>query len=51
MKFEGPEKKERQRRVFADTFQVYEAFAEAFRKSRSWRGGMHWKKQSAENQG
>jgi hypothetical protein len=32
-----------QRRVFIDTVQVYEAFAEAFRKSRSWRGGMHWK--------
>ncbi len=33
-----------QRRTFIDTVQVYEAFAEAFRKSRSWQGGMHWKK-------
>ncbi|MDM8525653.1 nucleotidyltransferase domain-containing protein [Desulfococcaceae bacterium HSG8] len=33
-----------QRRMFIDTVQVYEAFSEAFRKSRSWQGGMHWKK-------
>lgn len=31
-------------RLYIDTIQVYEAFTEAFRKSRSWQGGMHWKK-------
>ncbi len=36
-----------QRRVFIDTVQVYEAFTETFRKSRSYRGGMHWKKAKA----
>jgi len=33
-----------QRRVFIDTTQVYEAYVAAFRESRSYRGGMHWKK-------
>lgn len=33
-----------QRRVFIDAAQLYEAFIEAFRESRSYRGGMHWKK-------
>ncbi len=33
-----------QRRLYIDTVQVHEAFTEAFRKSRSWQGGMHWKK-------
>lgn len=33
-----------QRRVFIDTVQVYEAFEDARIKSRSWQGGMHWKK-------
>lgn len=36
-----------QRRVFIDTVQVYEAFTESFRKSRSYSGGMHWKKAKA----
>jgi len=33
-----------QRRVYIDTSQIYEAFIDAFRKSQSYRGGMHWKK-------
>ncbi len=33
-----------QRRVFIDATQLYEAYIETFRKSRSYRGGMHWKK-------
>lgn len=33
-----------QRRIFTDTVQVYEAFSETFLRSRSWQGGMHWKK-------
>ncbi len=33
-----------QRRVYLDTAQVYEAFTDVYRKSRSFRGGMHWKK-------
>lgn len=33
-----------QRRVYLDTAQVYEAFTDAYRKSRSFRRGMHWKK-------
>ncbi|MDM8551190.1 hypothetical protein QUF72_13985 [Desulfobacterales bacterium HSG2] len=33
-----------QNRVFIDTVQVHEAFSETFLKSRSWQGGMHWKK-------
>lgn len=35
---------ENQRRVFIDTEQLYEAMAAALMKSRSYRGGMHWKK-------
>ena len=33
-----------QRRIFIDTTQLYEAYIAAFRESRSYRGGMHWKK-------
>lgn len=33
-----------QRRVFIDTVQIYEAFMSTFQKSRSYSGGMHWKK-------
>jgi len=33
-----------QRRVFLDSAQLYEAYITAFRESRSYRGGMHWKK-------
>lgn len=33
-----------QRRVFIDTGQLYEVYMNTFRKSRSYRGGMHWKK-------
>ncbi|MDM8535949.1 nucleotidyltransferase domain-containing protein [Desulfobacterales bacterium HSG17] len=33
-----------QRRIFIDTAQLYEAFSHAFHESRSFRGGMHWKK-------
>ena len=33
-----------QRRVFIDTAQLYDAYIDAFYKSRAYRGGMHWKK-------
>lgn len=33
-----------QRRIFIDTEQLHEAFTDAFTKSMSYRGGMHWKK-------
>ena len=33
-----------QRRIFIDTAQLYSAYLNAFRESRSFRGGMHWKK-------
>ncbi len=33
-----------QRRVFVDTVQLFDAHRSAFRKSRAYRGGMHWKK-------
>ena len=33
-----------QRRIFIDAAQLYEAFADASREERSYRGGMHWKK-------
>ena len=33
-----------QRRIFIDTAQLYEAYIVTFRESRSYRGGMHWKK-------
>ncbi len=33
-----------QRRIFIDTAQLYDAHRAAFRESRSYRGGMHWKK-------
>ncbi len=33
-----------QRRIFIDTIQLYEAFLAAFKKMRSYKGGMHWKK-------
>jgi hypothetical protein len=33
-----------QRRVFIDTMQLYESFMDTFQKSRSYTGGMHWKK-------
>lgn len=38
------EMSDNQRRVYLDAVQLYEAFISAFRKSRSYRGGMHWKK-------
>jgi hypothetical protein len=33
-----------QRRVFIDTVQLYEALGAAIQKTRSYKGGMHWKK-------
>ncbi|MCF8081265.1 MAG: nucleotidyltransferase domain-containing protein, partial [Desulfobacterales bacterium] len=33
-----------QRRVAIDTAQLHEAYVDTFFKSRSYRGGMHWKK-------
>jgi hypothetical protein len=33
-----------QRRIFIDTAQLYEAYNVTFHESRSYRGGMHWKK-------
>ena len=33
-----------QRRVFIDAVQLYDAYIDAFYKSRAYRGGMHWKK-------
>jgi hypothetical protein len=33
-----------QRRIFIDTAQLYEAYIVTLRESRSYRGGMHWKK-------
>jgi hypothetical protein len=38
-----PEWTENQRKVFIDTEQVYEAWREADRRARTYRGGMHWK--------
>lgn len=38
------EMSDNQRRVYIDAVQLYEAFISAFQKSRSYRGGMHWKK-------
>ena len=33
-----------QRRVYIDTFQVYEAYLAAYNKNIPYKGGMHWKK-------
>ena len=33
-----------QRRVYIDTLQAYEAYLVAYKKNRSYKGGMHWKK-------
>ena len=38
------EMSDNQRRVYLDAVQLYETFTSAFQKSRSYRGGMHWKK-------
>ena len=38
------EMSDNQRRVYLDAVQLHEAFISAFQKSRSYRGGMHWKK-------
>ena len=38
------EMSDNQRRVYLDAVQLYEAFISAYHKSRSYRGGMHWKK-------
>jgi hypothetical protein len=38
------EMSDNQRRVYLDAVQLYEAFISGFQKSRSYRGGMHWKK-------
>ena len=38
------EMSDNQRRVYIDATQLYEAYVETFRKNRSYRGGMHWKK-------
>jgi hypothetical protein len=38
------EMSDNQRRVYLDAAQLYEVFISAFQKSRSYRGGMHWKK-------
>ena len=39
-----PEMSDNQRRVFIDAVQLHDAYIETYRKSRSYRGGMHWKK-------
>ena len=33
-----------QRRIYIDTVQLHETYMDAFTKSRTYRGGMHWKK-------
>lgn len=33
-----------QRRIFLDTIQLHDAYQDAWRKGRSYQGGMHWKK-------
>ena len=33
-----------QSKYFIDTVQIYDAYREAFKKNRAYRGGMHWKK-------
>ncbi|MFP4586356.1 MAG: GSU2403 family nucleotidyltransferase fold protein [Desulfococcaceae bacterium] len=38
-----PEWTENQRRVFIDAVQIHDAWREADRKARAYRGGMHWK--------
>lgn len=38
-----------QRRVFIDAAQIYEAYTEAFREARAYRGGMHWKKSKGQD--
>ncbi len=38
------EMNDNQRRVYIDAVQLYEAFISVYQKSRSYRGGMHWKK-------
>jgi hypothetical protein len=43
-KFMPKEMSANQRRIFIDTAQLYEAYIVTFRESRSYRGGMHWKK-------
>lgn len=35
---------ENQRRIFIDSIQLYDAYIDAYHKSRAYRGGMHWKK-------
>ena len=40
---------DRQRRVFIDAAQVYEAYTEAFREAGAYRGGMHWKKSKGQD--
>lgn len=35
---------ENQRRIFIDSIQLYDAYMDAYQKSRAYRGGMHWKK-------
>jgi hypothetical protein len=47
MKVKGmifPEMSDNQRRVFIDAVQLHDAYIETYRKSRSYRGGMHWKR-------
>jgi len=42
MKFK--EFSDNQRRVYIDSIQLYDAYMDAYQKSRAYRGGMHWKK-------
>ncbi|MGB2930484.1 MAG: hypothetical protein WBB70_16455 [Desulfobacterales bacterium] len=38
------EMNDNQRRIFINAVQLYDAFAAALHKNRSYKGGMHWKK-------
>ena len=38
------EMNDNQRRVYIDAVQLYDAFISVYQKSRSYSGGMHWKK-------
>jgi hypothetical protein len=39
-----PKMNDTQRRVFIDAVQLFQTYTQVFRESRSYRGGMHWKK-------
>lgn len=42
--FAFKEMTDNQRKILIDTIQLYDAYVDAYRDSRSYRGGMHWKK-------